>query len=126
MAPRRPGVYKEDKHEIGEGCESEEPNSDSEASDASGQDEAEGAFALIDNSSSRTSAIEEFIFSGALDMESAIEVGLTCFRNQTDHDDTAIAMYNDIKQEARPDSKKKTTLTPWIGTIRKQMKAIHV
>ena len=126
MAPRRPGVYKEDKHEIGEGCESEEPNSDSEASGASGQDEAENALALIDNSSSRTSAIEEFTFSGALDVASAIEVGLTVFRAQTDNDGTALAMYNEIKKEARPDSKPKSTLTPWITTIRKQMKAIHV
>ena len=119
MAPRLPGVYPEDKHEIGEGVESE---SNSEASDASGQDEPKSVRALLQNPSSSTPAQLQY----AMDMNSAVEVGITWFRGLTDDDKTALAMYNEIKKEARPESKQKTTLTPWIGTIRKQMKAIHV
>ena len=57
------------------------------------------------------------------DLDVAVEVGINNFRIRNDYETTMLQLYDKLKKEGFPDAKTKTTWTPWLTTVRRQMKS---
>ena len=61
----------------------------------------------------------------AVKSDDAVEVGIENFRKRNEEETTLIELYNKIKKAGNQYAKPKTTLTHWLGTVRR-LSLIHI